>query len=466
MGKIMLPRRSGNRGGRATADVARLRARGWALLIALLLLIVPASPRVAASASARARILSWVRTDPLRPRVLYAGGYGALTAAPMYNGRTGCGQRAARSADGGATWRPLPFFAGFPSDSGVQLYGCAPLAPFLLSPEGMDLFVTEVGNGSSIRQQGLLHSADAGLHWTDPFQPLVPAGAITYDERAPSFSPVDPRRAYADVRQGEPGLEDVVGRSDDGGSHWRAVATALTPVDATVLSSVGSVDETLPDPVARDTVYLGVGDPDPTPPIRWLRSDDGGRTWHRLRLPASPSPDPGPVTNVRFADYPGLPLSVDTHLPGAIVLRGTNVAGVPADRRWVSRDRGTTWKQTVCPGDLRGTCPTYTLDNVFGAGKAYGFYADGVHAFAGAGLAGPRLALSDRLPCRGADVLDAGGGAHMGDPAYLLCQASKGQRTKLSATLPVTSDTSRVGTLYRSTDAGASWRKLDPTAGW
>ena len=139
---------------------------------------------------------------------------------------------------------------------------------------------------------------------------------------------------------------------------------------------------------------------------------------------------------------------------------------VPPDRRWASLDRGTTWRQTVCPGDLRGECPAYVLDNVFGAGKAYGFYADGVHAFAGAGPAGPRLALSDRLPCRGADVLDVGGGSQAGDPAYLLCQASKRQRTKLSAMLPANSDTSRVGTLYRSTDAGASWRKLDPTVGW
>ena len=169
---------------------------------------------------------------------------------------------------------------------------------------------------------------------------------------------------------------------------------------------------------------------------------------------------------MNYADYPALPLSVDPHLPGAIVLRAQHVTGVPADRRWLSLDHGTTWKQIACPGALRGTCPAYTLDNVFGPGKAYGIYADGLHAFAGAGPAGLRLALSDRLPCRGADVLDAGGGARAGDPAYLLCQASKEQRTKLSAMLPVRSDTSRVGTLYRSADAGASWRKLNPTIGW
>ena len=148
------------------------------------------------------------------------------------------------------------------------------------------------------------------------------------------------------------------------------------------------------------------------------------------------------------------------------MLTVVNVPGVPPDRRWASLDHGATWKQTVCLGDLRGTCPTYTLDNVFGAGKAYGFYADGVHAFVGAGPSGPRLALSDRLPCHGAGLLDAGGGAHAGDPVYVLCQAPLVQRTRLFALLSNNSDTSRVGTLYRSTDAGASWRKLDPTAGW
>ena len=73
------------------------------------------------------------------------------------------------------------------------------------------------------------------------------------------------------------------------------------------------------------------------------------------------------------------------------MLTVVNVPGVPPDRRWASLDHGATWKQTVCLGDLRGTCPTYTLDNVFGAGKAYGFYADGVHPFAGAGPGVPTL---------------------------------------------------------------------------
>ena len=353
---------------------------------------------------------------------------------------------------------PLALLHGLPVPGGDPYFdqeGCQPIAPFVLSPDGKDLFYGT---------QELFHSADGGMHWAMPLAPLVPPTAVRWQEGALSISSVDPRRAYATVRQLETSEGDTVGRSDDGGGHWHAIATTGTSVDGTVLISLGFVDETLPDAMARDTVYLGLGGPDPTPPTCWVRSEDGGHTWHRLQLPISSGPDPG--TDAAFTAFPGLLLSIDPHLPGALVLTAVRVPGVPIDRRWVSLDHGATWKQIACPGDLRGTCPTYTLDNVFGAGKAYGFYADGVHAFAGAGVAGPRLALSGRLPCRGADLLDVGGGARAGDPVYLLCQAPLVQRMRLSALLPNNSDTSRVGTLYRSTDAGASWRKLDPTAGW
>jgi len=50
------------------------------------------------------------------------------------------------------------------------------------------------------------------------------------------------------------------------------------------------------------------------------------------------------------------------------------------------------------------------------------------------------------------------------DPAYLLCQTPLALAA--ARALPYNSDISRVGTLYRSADAGASWRKLNPTTGW
>ena len=150
-----------------------------------------------------------------------------------------------------------------------------------------------------------------------------------------------------------------------------------------------------------------------------------------------------------------------------MVLTVVNVPGVPADRRWTSLEHGTTWRQTLCPGDLRGTCPAYTLDNVFGPGKAYGFFADGVHAFAGAGRAGPRLALSDWLPCRGADVLDVGGGSHTGDPILPALPGVEGAANKAVGDAAGPFGHQPGGHVVpRSADAGASWRKLDPTAGW
>ena len=455
---MRLRRRSRGHAGWKIAGAVGTRARGCALLIALLLLIAPASPLVAASGPAHTAVLNWLRVDPLRPRVVYAGGYSGLVTAPPPEGHPACGYRAARSADGGATWQLLAAFRGFPlvwDNSYMYETGCQPVTPFVLSPNGADLFY-----GTQV----VAHSADGGQHWAEPLKPLLSPNVYKWQEGALSISGLDPRRAYADVRVLDPGGADTIGRSDDGGGHWHGIATSRTLVDGKTMISLGFVAATLPDPLARDVVYLGLGYDDPTLPILWVRSADGGRTWHRLQLPVSNGPDPGPTVN--YADYPALPLSIDTHLPGAIVLRGTHVAGIPADRRWSSLDHGATWKRTVCPGDLRGACPAYSLDNVFGANRAYGLYADGLHAFAGAGPAGSRLVLSDRLPCHGADVLDAGSGSRTGDPAYLLCQASKGQRTRLSALLPVRSDTSRVGTLYRSTDSGASWRKLDPTAGW
>jgi len=56
------------------------------------------------------------------------------------------------------------------------------------------------------------------------------------------------------------------------------------------------------------------------------------------------------------------------------------------------------------------------------------------------------------------------GGRKAGDPAYLLC------RTPLAAAevavLPAGSETTQVGALYRSAEAGKSWQRLDPASAW
>ena len=102
---------------------------------------------------------------------------------------------------------------------------------------------------------------------------------------------------------------------------------------------------------------------------------------------------------------------------------------------------------------MRGQCPTFTVDNVFGAGAAYGFVPaspdgrvrSGVYRFHGSGVAVARLALSARLPVRVEDLLDVQAGTRAGDPIYLLSSGVQGTMH---------------GLLWRSADGGRTWRRL------
>ena len=448
---------------------ANLAVAFW-LLCSLAVDAAPPAARGAPSRAAGPLVVSWLVVDTAHPRRAYAGGYTALASDPEYKGAAACGPRAPRTTDGGATWHLEPGGRGFINLNGPIVRGshngCVPPDRLILSPDGTDSFslgydpycVSAYGCGPY-----LSHSADEGAHWADILKSNHLGGnypTIT----GFSISQADPKRAYATFFDSFVASGHYAVRSDDGGAGWHVVtsdATAHPLRGGGELSSYQLYGQVLADPTARDTVYLGLGIPMPPRAVYLARSDDGGSSWGLLRLPLPVNDN---VVSGDEQNAQGFQLATDPHLPGAVVLTVVNVPGVPADRRWASLDHGATWKRTVCSGDLRGTCPTYTLNNVFGAGKAYGFFADGVHAFVGAGPAGPRLALSSRLPCRGADVLDAGGGARAGDPAYLLCQTPLA--LEAARALPYNSDISRVGTLYRSTDAGASWRKLDPTAGW
>jgi hypothetical protein len=94
---------------------------------------------------------------------------------------------------------------------------------------------------------------------------------------------------------------------------------------------------------------------------------------------------------------------------------------------------------------MNETCPTITLTNILGNGHNYALFPDGIHAFDGTGPSGPRLALSDKLPIKPAEIEDVESGSHAGDPVYLLGNGKNG-----------TVD----GVLYRSTDGGSTWQEL------
>lgn len=215
-----------------------------------------------------------------------------------------------------------------------------------------------------------------------------------------AISPADPSRLYAafSYRQSPDsgdGCPVQVSTSVDAGQTWTSLG------DPTGVAGAGpyEINYLLADPVVPDIFYAGLtscGDGS----IRVI-VDSGGT--------AAPVAPPAGV-----ADFE---VSTDTHEPRLLVARSS---GQPADRIYLSADHGSTWRAATCPGDLRGTCPAFVMDNVFGAGQSYAFGRDGIHPFRGGGPAGTRLAISDRLPVPIAQVIDVGAGIRQGDPVYLL----------------------------------------------
>jgi hypothetical protein len=120
-------------------------------------------------------------------------------------------------------------------------------------------------------------------------------------------------------------------------------------------------------------------------------------------------------------------------------------ANVPSDRRYLSSDEGRTWTVATCPGDWKGTCPAFTVDDVFGNGASYAFVNNGIYVFHGGGPAERALPIGSRLPAPTADILDVQAGAKPGDPVYLLTN----QRGVTSQDVA-----------YRSVDQGRTWQPL------
>ena len=429
----------------AWSGLLRTRCRRpGCLLVAIFVLGMLSPLRGAAGPSRDVRafsVLSWVRTDPLHPRLLYAGGYGYRASYPGIQGGV-CLLQTARSLDGGTTWQdlarslPRSYSAPYALD-GSSDGGCGAAQPFTLSPDGTDVFYTEAypcvsPDSCNLAGYGLYHSGDAGLHWGQPLnRPELDLHLDTGTfPQGFAFSPLDPRIVVVVLASEHNG--PLVVRSGDGGSTWRyTLSDPMATADGTTIQNLlpGAVRMAL-DPTRARVVYLGEASTMDAAGL-WLRSTDGGHTWHLLVFPVKLPQD-------------GVTLGADPRLPGLLVARQIDPA-IPPDRRYVSADHGGTWRAVACPGDLRGECPSTVLDNVFGAGKAYGFYADGVHAFTGGGAAGPRLALSAHLPCATKDRLYVSGGRTAGDPAYLLCRAPLAAAEV--AALPAGSETTQLGAL-------------------
>ena len=369
-------------------------------------------PTLATQAKARvvpSRVaIESVLVDPQHPSTVYVSGSFGLM----------------RSLDAGSTWADLGhglgLDEGFP---GYQRSNEADHAPttddltvdgFVLGQGGV-LLARAAHRGptpDSYREQ-ILRSADGGLSWTSEVEsPQTVVSAV-------AISPVDPRRGYTlTVGSGGGAAEWDVSTSRDAGLTWHGGGN-LSDI-AGPEQSIGSL---LLDPAHADTVYVQGS-------ATWARSDDAGATWTQVLTPtATPA-------------LRSFSISTDAHLPGMLVAWSADPA-IPADRRFVSGDGGRSWHTARCPGALGHACPSFAVDNVFGTGIAYAFYAAGIYRFRGAGPAedGPIAGLALPLPLARVRVVT--GGSKMSDPLYVL---SKPARAGAG------------GDLYSSIDSGAHWR--------
>jgi len=252
--------------------------------------------------------------------------------------------------------------------------------PVVIAPDGRHLYLGVAQDGISPGSAGLgiLTSADGSLHW-DGVWAEEPYGGH-FD---PTPDPFASGRFYAvyDLGENGPAAVDYTAATGAGQTLGNPGGAAgdcrnyfycpYIPGDALVADPLHP--HTLYDSVVYHTnVYPG-------PFAFAARWDGSGTRWTMVMTPT--------------ATLRTFRVGADPH-EGPVIVAQTTDKGIPRDRRYLSRDEGRTWQATICPGDVQGTCPAFTVDNLFGEGAAYGFVHDGIYRFHGGGAAEARLGAS------------------------------------------------------------------------
>ena len=362
----------------------------------------------------------WLRIDPRHPLNLYLGGL-----APCSAGSSDCSTWPFHSTDGGTTWSSLRAALGT-----LDLGTCQEVAePFSFAPAGGALYTSVAQNCGSPNStsERVQRSTDGGLSW----QPLGHYGGnYGAGNYGVVISPAAPQYVYAIAYPG--GGDDAVDVSPDGGAHWRLASLPSSRSGGTIYLTSLAADPARARLLYANSYTPGSGTDGEDGSTAVWRSDDAGTTWTAISPPhASPA-------------LRTFGVGFDPHQPGLLVGR-TDDPAIPADRSYLSRDGGATWQAGRCPGDHRGHCPAFTVDNAFGSGYSYALLDNGVYPFRGGGPASTQPLAGVRLPLSTADLRDVASSGGEGSPVYLLGSPDASHPN---------------GRLYLSTAGGASWQDL------
>jgi photosystem II stability/assembly factor-like uncharacterized protein len=315
----------------------------------------------------------------------------------------------------------------------------------------MTLFVGTVG-------QGVMHSTDSGQTWDRVrFRRGLHSDALV---RCLAVHPKQPRVVFA-------GTDRSLYRTDDAGASWEKISS---PLDDYYLWALAI------DPVEPEVMFAGTGTPTPG---AIFRSIDGGKTWEKR-----------PVRVAATCDAVGVPrvtaIAIDP------INRNNIWVGLEVDGVRVSRDRGETWSDatvTVNQGDVHNlvVCPGPPKTVIVVGNRD-------IHTSTDDGATWQALGLQQNLPWKSPapQIYLRGIAVHPGNPQTIFLAVGDFTPGTVGAVLrsrdlakswqlldlpvlpnssmwtfgthPADGDVifagSRFGYLYRSDDAGDSWRKL------